>query len=114
MESTTNHQGSCHENDPMPPGFGQTIQERFEAFHKGHPEVYSYLLGLCFELRGKGFERYGIRSLWERVRWHFQVEKDLGADFKLNDHFHSRYARRIVENHPELDGFFELRELRAA
>ena len=114
MESITTHQGSCRENDPMPRCFGQTIQERFEVFHKDHPEVYSYLLGLCLELRGKGFKRYGIRSLWERVRWHFQVEKNLGADFKLNDHFHSRYARRIVEQHPELDGFFELRELRAA
>jgi len=98
----------------MPLSFRQTIQERFEEFHNAHPEVYAYLLTLCLELRGKGFRRYGIRSLWERVRWHFQVEKDLGADFKLNDHFHSRYARRIVQNHPELNGFFELRELRAA
>ena len=52
----------------------------------------------------------------EHVRlggWHFQVEKDLGADFKLNDHFHSRYARTIMKQYPELEGFFELRELRA-
>ena len=101
-------------SDQMSLFFKQTIQERFEEFHKAHPEVYAYLLALCIELRGKGFKRYGIRSLWERVRWHFQVEKELGADFKLNDHFHSRYARKIVQNHPELDGFFELRELRAA
>jgi hypothetical protein len=98
----------------MPLLLRQTIQERFEEFHETHPEVYAYLLALCLELRGKGFKRYGIRSLWERVRWHFQVEKELGADFKLNDHFHSRYARKIVQNHPELHGFFELRELRAA
>jgi hypothetical protein len=98
----------------MPLHLRQTIQERFEEFHETHPEVYAYLLALCLELRRKGFKRYGIRSLWERVRWHFQVEKELGADFKLNDHFHSRYARKIVQNHPELDGFFELRELRAA
>jgi len=94
--------------------FDQSIQERFEVFHAAHPEVYDYLLTLCFDLRRRGFRRYGIRSLWERARWHFQVERDLGEDFKLNDHLHSRYARRLMAEHPELDGFFELRELKAS
>jgi hypothetical protein len=93
--------------------FDETIQERFEAFHKAHPEVYAYLLALCFELRGKGREHYGIKSLWERVRWHFQVEKQLGEEFKLNNNFHSRYVRLILRDYPELDGFFELRVLKA-
>ena len=100
-------------NDQIPQLSGSTIQERSNAFHTGHPEVCACLLALCFELKRKGFERYGIRSLWERVRWHFQVEKKLGADFKLSEHFHSRYVRRILKDHPELGGFFELRELRA-
>lgn len=91
----------------------RTIQERFEDFHGRHPEVYAYLVALCFELQRRGFRHYGVRSLWERARWHFQVEKDLGEEFKLNDHYHSRYARLIMSKHPELNGFFELRELRS-
>lgn len=97
----------------MPLPLNDSIQVRFEQFNVEHPEVYAYLLNLCYEVRGRGFQRYGIRSLWERVRWHFQVEKQMGADFKLNDHFHSRYARKLIEDHPELEGFFELRRLSA-
>lgn len=90
-----------------------TIQERFEDFHKRHPEVYAYLVALCFELRRRGFHHYGMRAIYERARWHFQVEKDLGEEFKLNDHYHSRYARLIMANYPEeLGDFFELRELK--
>ena len=59
-------------------------------------------------------KRYGIGGLWERLRWHFHIEQGLGDDFKLNNDFRSRYARLLLEDHPELGAFFELRELRAA
>jgi hypothetical protein len=89
-----------------------TIQERFERFHQRHPEVFAYLVALCYELRRRGFQHYGIRPLWERARWHFQVEKEQGADFKLNDNYCSRYARFLMKQFPDLNGFFELRELK--
>lgn len=88
------------------------IEAAFRDFHRRHPEVEEYMSGLAFYLFHKGRKRYGVRSLWERCRWHFQVEKDMGAEFKLNDHYHSRYARLIMQKHPELDGFFELRRLK--
>jgi len=90
-----------------------TIQERFEDYHARHPEVYVYLVALVFQLVNKGFQHYGIRTLWEHMRWHFTVEKDMGEDFKLNDHYTSRYVRKLVAEHPEFDGMFELRTLRA-
>jgi hypothetical protein len=94
--------------------FDRTIQERFEEFHAAHPEVYTYLLALAREVRHKGYKRYGIGALWERLRWHFQIEEALGEDFKLNNDFRSRYARKLMQEQPELDGFFEIRELQAA
>lgn len=94
--------------------FGRTTQERFEDFHEAHPEVFRFLVNTCYELQRKGFKHYGIKGLWERARWHFQVEKDLGEEFKLNNNYHSRYARLIISEYPDLDGFFELRELRSS
>jgi hypothetical protein len=94
--------------------FDRTIQEAFDRFHGDHPEVETYLIALAYELRGKGYRRYGISALWERLRWHFQIEVGLGEDFKLNNNFRSRYARKIMQERPDLDGFFEIRELRAA
>jgi len=91
---------------------GLAIQERYEAFHKRHPEVLVQLVAFTFEVYRKGFQHYGIRTIWERMRWHFQIDKDQGEEFKLNDHYVSRYARRIMQDYPELDGFFEIRRLR--
>ena len=90
----------------------RTIQHAFEEFHKAHPEIYEYLVRLALEAYRKGFRHYGIGALWERMRWHFQVERDMEEDFKLNNNYRSRYARKIIDNHPELAEFFELRALR--
>jgi hypothetical protein len=89
-----------------------TIQEQFEEFNQAHPEILAYLVMLSFDLHYKGFVRYGIKSLYERARWHFVVEKDEGEDFKLPNNYHSRYARLIMQQHPELEGLFELCALR--
>jgi hypothetical protein len=51
--------------------------------------------------------------MWERMRWHFQIEKGMDEEFKLNNNFRSRYARKIMKAHPDLEDFFELRILRA-
>lgn len=88
----------------------KTIQERFIDFHARHPEVMAKLIELIREVRGRG-KKCGIRTLWEKMRWSFEIERDAAADFKLNDHYHSRYARLILATHPEFDGFFETRRL---
>lgn len=88
------------------------IDEAFGDFHARHPEVEEYMAGLAFYLFQKGRKHYAIKALYERARWHFDVEKDMGEEFKLNNNFHSRYARLIMRLHPQLDGFFELRKLK--
>jgi hypothetical protein len=94
--------------------FAATIQERFEEFDARNPEVYAYLVSQCRSLRAAGWRHFGIRCLWERMRWHFQVERQMGEEYKLNDQFTSRYVRKLVKEHPEFEGLFELREIRAA
>ena len=93
----------------------RNIQQRFLDFHEAHPEVLEYLLRLVAQVKAAGFDKYAIRPLWERARWHFYFERRLPREeFKMNDHYHSRYARLIMKEHQELDGFFETRELRAS
>lgn len=94
--------------------FAGTIQERFEAYHAAHPEVYAHLLHLAVNLRRRGWKHYGIRTLWETMRHNFDVQRDEGEAYKLNDQYTSRYARLLMESTPELEGFFEVRELRAS
>jgi len=86
--------------------------ERFAEFHRNNPQVFAELRRLAREARQTG-RRVGIRCLWEVMRWNLAVRTDRPAhDFKLNDHYHSRYARLLNEE-PDLRGMFELRELRS-
>jgi len=89
-----------------------TIQERFAEFHCDHPEVYKKLLQLASQAKTTGLTKYGIKAIWELIRWHFQIESGMGEDFKLNNDYSSRYARLAVQDYPDLRGFFELRRLR--
>lgn len=92
----------------------RSIQERFEAYDAAHPEVFAYMLTVARRVKEKGFQKFSVRTIWEQMRWYFQIEKDAGADYKLNDHFHSRYARKLMQEYPdEFSGFFETRELRS-
>lgn len=67
----------------------------------------------ALDLRRRGFAHFGIGALWEAAR--FDRALVLGPDaegFRLNNNHRSRAARLLMEQQPELAGFFEVRELR--
>lgn len=87
-----------------------TIQQRFERFHINNPVIYQLIMRFTNEARRRGYKHYSIKGIFERVRWHMNVETH-GDVFKLNNNYTSRYVRLIEERHPELVGFFRTREL---
>ncbi len=91
-----------------------TIDSRFAAFHAANPHVYQTLVAMARQALQNGHQRLGVRTLWEAMRWElmFQTRRPEG-DFKLNDHFTSRYVRLIVAQEQDLAPLFELRRLRA-
>lgn len=93
---------------------GLTIQERFEAFRELNPHIEELLTREAHRALGQGWSRIGIDFLYHRLRWVYavQTERDPG-DFRLNDHYTSRYARLLIRKHPEFGGLFETRRLRA-
>lgn len=94
---------------------GMTIQKRFELFHAANPWVYDELLGLITQMRSRGRRRLGIGMLFEVLRWNWYLQTDdPTSEWKLNNNYRSRYARLIIEDFPHLEGFFELRALKAA
>lgn len=88
------------------------IQAAFEVFHKKHPEIYSHLVAAAQTMRARGRKRCGIKALWEYIRWNFYIGGTAAGGFKLSNNYHSRYARLIVQQEPDLDGFFEFRQLK--
>jgi hypothetical protein len=91
-----------------------TIDARFDKYNKQHPEVYKLLVRFAREVLRRGMKRYSMKTLFERIRWHYDIELQTDEPFKLNNSFTSRYARLISKEHPELGGLFETRRLQAA
>ena len=90
-----------------------TLDQQFEQYDKANPHVYETLLGLSMRAVRAGRKRLGIKQLFEVARWELSFTTN-GDPFKLNNNFHSRYARKLMREVPELRGVFYVRELKRA
>ncbi len=99
----------CPRSQSEPP---PTIEESFGAFDEANPHVFRELVKMTRALLDRGHQRVGIGMLFEVLRWR-RMMRTAGDEFKLNNNYRSRYARAIMQAHPELDGVFEVRELKA-
>lgn len=91
---------------------GESIQAKFERFHRENPHVYRRLVEICLAMKRRGLRRWGAKAAYEICR--FQgVLSTSGDQFKLPNSYTSRYARKIMAEVPELAGFFETRKLRS-
>lgn len=92
-----------------------TIDMRFRNFHAKHPEVYEAITHLCRQAKKAGRAKIGIGMLFEVLRWQtFIAAGDDDEVYRLNNNYRSRYARLIQDLEDDLDGIFDIRELRAA
>lgn len=89
------------------------IELDFWAFHTAHPEVYTELREMALRLRRQGRKHYGIKALYEIVRFNRALNARSSADWKLNNNFSALYARLLMQNEPALHDFFRLRRRRA-
>lgn len=94
-----------------PDGLPPTIQDRFEAFHLENPHVYRELVAIALEAKRSGQYEGGwsISGAYEVAR--YRSLQTTGQPFKLSNDFRSRYSRKIMDEIPELAGFFRLREI---
>lgn len=98
--------------DDAPEVDRRSLKTKFEEFDRNNPHVYAELVKLAKRARARGVERLGIKMLYERLRWELQVETyHPGADkFRLNNNYHALYARKMMDEYPELRDLFETRE----
>jgi len=89
-----------------------TARERFEAFHSLNPGVYVELQALARQVQARGYVKFGIRPLWERLRWENMMVTDPNSAYKLNDHYKEFYSRMLMRE-AEFTGLFTTRRSRA-
>lgn len=93
--------------------FSPSIAERFEAFDAANPRVYEAIVRLAFQLKNAGRQRLSMETIFGKIRWDMSLETTDSSGFKLNDHYSSRYTRKLIADYPEFDGFFEVRKLKS-
>jgi hypothetical protein len=87
------------------------VLEAFVRFHHANPDVWPLFKRFALQAAARGHRHYSSRAIFERIRWHADVETDDGDGLKLNNNFPPYFARLFHRAHPELDGFFRNREL---
>jgi hypothetical protein len=94
----------------QPSLFDDTLQERFELWLSANPHVYERFRAAALALKAEGRKRFGSKAIWERIRWETMVQTT-GSEFKLDNTWTSRMARKLLADCPELVGFLETRRL---
>jgi hypothetical protein len=88
------------------------LDARFDAWLRANGHVLDQFCEMARAAKRAGRQRIGAKRLIEIMRWDTRLTTN-GDPFKLNNSFTSRLSRAAVARHPELDGFFEQRELRS-
>ncbi len=90
-----------------------TTKEKFEQFHAANPQVAAALVEMTRAAKEAGRDRIAIGMLVEVLRWeHYLTTRDANTPFKICNNYKPHYARLIMEEHPEFEGMFELKEMK--
>lgn len=92
-----------------------SLREKFEAFHEANPHIYDGLVQLAKEAKSKGRNRYGIWPLVAVLRWDYTIRTtDFEKPFKISNDYAALYARKIMAEHADLEGFFVIHAMKRA
>jgi hypothetical protein len=87
-----------------------TLQERFEQFHQANPHIYDMLVELSRKMKAKKTMRqWSVYAAYELVRYQWNNRTRSFDDYKLPNEFRPIYSRLIMEQEPDLDGFFRIK-----
>lgn len=87
----------------------KSLAERFEHFHATNPHVFAELRALALRAKASGIERWSVDALFHVLRWERAIATRSDDGFRLNNNYTSHYARRLMDEVPELAGFFNTR-----
>jgi hypothetical protein len=89
------------------------ITRNFWKFHYENPRVLDDLIKLAEQVRAAGQHRWGMKSLFEVLRWQVALKTQSGDGFKLNNNYTAYYSRLIEKTDPRFVGFFDERKSEA-
>lgn len=90
---------------------GDTLTDRFRAFHDSNPHVMDRLVQLVTQHVDHGATRLGIGALFEELRGDVETN---GNRYRLDNSLRSLYVRALVADRPAWEHLFETRQRRSA
>lgn len=87
---------------------GKWTHENFVRFDNANPEVYAMFCHFALHARTKK-EKFSAKCVFHRMRWEADIETT-ESEYKIDDGWISHYARKFMDDYPEHEGFFELRQ----
>ena len=93
----------------MPTKPPSKLKAQWEACKTNNPWLLPKLAEVARELKRSGHERYSISGLFHILRWETR-ETTGDHGLKVNNNHQPFAARELMEQYPDLEGFFQLRE----
>lgn len=93
-------------------------RERYEEFISEYPWLIDLVIYFSLEVKQRGYKKYGMKAILERVRWHLDVDMYDAPEFidgamrpiKINNNHAPFLSRDVMQRCEALRGFFETRE----
>lgn len=85
------------------------LRKRWDQCKQQHPEMLSMAAEIALSAKRRGWNRWSTKGVCEVLRWQTAVNADMGLGLKIDNNHTAFLARDLMQMHPELDGFFELR-----
>ena len=86
------------------------LKDKWEKFHSSNPEVWDLFVKFTFQAIESGRSHYSANAIFERIRWHTDIETS-GDTFKLSNNHRAYYARHFHEKYPQHEGFFRTKQI---
>ena len=87
------------------------LKAQWENCKRKNPELLPELAKLARELKNCGHSRYSMDGLFHILRWETRTTTG-ETGLKVNNNYTAFAARDLMDQYPDLKGFFQLREQR--
>ena len=88
------------------------LEEKFKQFDKDNPHVWDLFVKYTEDVVRAGKKNYSSKAIFERIRWHTDIETKSDVQFKLSNNHTAYYARKYMDTFPDRQGFFNTKQLR--
>lgn len=90
------------------------LLNKWKVFHAENPHVYRKFREYAIRIKNRGKDKYSAWTIVNVIRWESDLAETQGSPFLISNDFIALYARLLVYQHPEFEGFFDLKKMKSS